>query len=742
MTSAASEAAAVSLRGNARTIVRSVDDAAAAAWLCALPCAAVVAIAMLVLGPPLGRAFVPAPGAYAFLPEELPFIRPEPTEHARFLIALSAPLLATLAIAFGSRWQPRLPPRLAAAGVAVTQLALVAVIAAALVAQRHILFGAVYDGGRERPFRLSYFTTTTFVVAICLAVLAAVAAKHERMRRRAVALLRESGGRRALAAALASIATVVWMLQALQSDATIGQAPTDVLYHIQFPYDETFAVLDGRTPLVDFTPQYSALWPYVNALSMSLFGHTLLAFTLTMATVGTLALLAVYGVLRRVTRSSVAALLLFLPFLASSLFLLSDAATNRSTVGTYFGTFPLRYAAPWFLAWLTARQLVRREPPRAGALWLLFTAGGLAALNNGDFGIAATAASAAALLWGSPRRLTPRSVLRLAGLAAAGAATALALVSLVTLTRAGTLPQLSRLVDYARLYGIGSFALEPIPGVLGTHLLIYLTYVAAIAVATVRATQRAANRALTGMLVWAGVFGLGAGAYYVGRSHPVALKHQFGAWSFALALLTIVAIGALATRPARRTLAGALVVLYGFGVMACSLAQAPRPWSELQRLTSATVPAGVWGSSTPFVPPAEADARRFVAALADGRSRFTYRRGAPVAVLLTDGHVVAATYGIRNVSPYTGIQSLQTEQRVDAALDALRRAGGNTVIVPGIPEPGLYAVLQRRGFQLLTANGLRPYVEGQTQPYQQPWPILGSINKWVDARHLHPRALE
>src|SRR5690349_18056087 len=99
MASAAAEAAVASLRGNARASARSTGDAGVAAWLCALPCAAIVAAAMLLLGPPLGTLFVPAPGTYAFLPEELSFIRPEPTEHARFLIALSAPLLATLAVA-------------------------------------------------------------------------------------------------------------------------------------------------------------------------------------------------------------------------------------------------------------------------------------------------------------------------------------------------------------------------------------------------------------------------------------------------------------------------------------------------------------------------------------------------------------------------------------------------------------------------------------------------------------------
>jgi hypothetical protein len=740
MASAATHAAVGLRRGSTRASPRSAADIATAAWLCALPLAAIVAAAILLLGPPLGRLFVPAPGTYTFLPEELPFVRPEPTEHASYLIALSAPLLATLAITLAPRWQRRIPSGVAAVAIAATQATLVGVVVAAFVAQRRFVFGADYNGG-ERPFHLWYFTTATVLVAAALAALTAAAATSERRRTAVVARLRESPVRRVAVAAVVLVATVAWMLPALQSDATIGRAPADLLYHLQFPYDETFAVLNGRTPLVDFTAQYSSLWPFVNALSMTIFGTTLLTFTITMAGVGALALLAVFGVLRRVTGSSLAALLLYLPFLASSLFLIGDGLANRSTVGTYFGTFPLRYAGAWLLAWLTARQLARPGPPRPAAVWLLFTAAGLALLNNGDFGVAATGASIAALLWATPGSLERRALLRLAGLVATGLATALALVSLLTLLRAGSLPQPARLVDYARLYALGSFALAPIPGVLGTHLLIYLTYVAAVAVATVRAVTDAANRVLTGMLAWAGVFGLGAGSYYVGRSHPVALKHHFGAWSFALALLTVVVVGALATRPLRRTLVGGLVVLFGFGLMACSLAQAPTPWAEVDRLGAATVSSEDWGTTKPFVPPADAVSRQFVATLADGPSRFMYRRAAPVAILLTDGHRIAEAYGVVNVSPYTGIQSLQTVQRVEAALDALRDAGGNTVIVPGIPEPGLYQVLGRRGFQVLTAAGLAPYVEGRTIPYMQRWPVVGTVMRWVDMRHLHPRAL-
>jgi hypothetical protein len=740
MASAASEAAVASLRGSARTRARGTQDAATAAWLCAIPCAAIAALAILVLGPPLGRLLAPAHPGYAFLAGAADGIRPEPVEQARYLLALCAPLLGALAIAAAPRWRGRVPAQAVVPAVVAAQLALAGVVAASIVVQYRLRFGVVYTRGLEPTLTLHYFTPATLAVAALLAAATAGALRSARVRERAAAALRhESRGRRLAIGALAVAGTAIWMLHAVHSDAEIGNAVEDVRYHLGFTLDETFAVLDGRTPLVDFTAQYGSLWPFVIAVPMVAFGKTVLTFTIVLCTLTALALLAIYGVLRRASRSATAALLLYLPFLATSLFQISGTLQNRSTVGSYYANFPLRYALPFALAWLTARRL-ERGGGRAG-LWLLFTVAGLALLNNGDFGIAALGATIAALLWATTDGLGRAALLRLATAVAAGLATAFALVSLLTLVRAGALPQPARLVDYARTYGVGGFALMPIPGVLGVHLLVYLTYVAALLVATVRALRGARNRVLTGMLAWAGAFGLGAGTYWVGRSHPVALKYQFSAWALALALLTIAAVGELAAPRLRRTAIGALVALLGFGALACSLAQTPLPWQQLERLQAAFVPTEAEPDPDPLAPPADAARRRFVASLADGRSHFVVKRGAPVAILLTTGHRIADAYGIVNVSPYTGIESLQTVERVEAVLDALRDAGGNTVILPNPLDPSIFPVLQRRGFELLTRTGLRPYVAGRTRPDDRLWPGGGAVMKWVDTRHLHPRAL-
>src|SRR5215217_4923503 len=102
MASVAPEAAVASLRGE-RAQARGMVDAVSVAWLCAIPCAAIAAAVMRWLGPYVAELLPAAHGQFTFLDVEATIVQPEPTEHARYLIALTAPLLATLAIVFGSR---------------------------------------------------------------------------------------------------------------------------------------------------------------------------------------------------------------------------------------------------------------------------------------------------------------------------------------------------------------------------------------------------------------------------------------------------------------------------------------------------------------------------------------------------------------------------------------------------------------------------------------------------------------
>jgi hypothetical protein len=713
--------------------------AATTAWLCAIPCALVVLLAILVLGPPLGRLLHPVHAGYRFFHNFRPIVHPEPVEQGRVLVALAAPLLLALATIAASRRQPRVAARLQSFGVAGAQVALLGLLVAAIAGQYAARYGFLYN---LAPITTTwiYFTPATLVAAAAIAGGVTVAVRHAPTRELARRWLSESRGRRAVAFVLALAATVIWLLHAIDSDHSIANAPVMVRFHLEFTLDETFAVLNGRTPLVDFSAQYGSLWPFLAALPLLVFGKTLLVFTLTMCAASAAALLAVYATLRRVTRNALTALLLYLPFLATSLFKVRGTLTNRDTFGTYFGMFPLRYSGAYVLAWLTARQLDARDVHPAAPL-ALFALAGLVLLNDLEFGLAALGATVAAFLWTTVR--SRAALLRLAGAVAAGLAIAVALVSLLTLARAGSLPHLNRLTDYARMYGDGGFGMLPIHPLLGLHLAIYLTYVAAIGTATVRAVERAPNRALTGMLAWSGVFGLAAGSYFAGRSHPEALVAMFSAWAFALVLLAVAVIEGLAGHPRRRPGVAALAVLFGLGIAACSLAQTPVPWSQIDRLRAPFTPTAEVTEDHWLAPSHSAAARRFVSALADGRGRFVVKRGAPVAVLMTLGHRVADAYGIVDIAPYTGWHSMETVERVEATLDALRRAGGNTVIVPRGVEVQVFRLLTRRGFGVLTMSGALVPMDpkrGVSHIVAMPWQET-ALTKWVDLRHLHPRAL-
>jgi hypothetical protein len=721
-------------------------DTASIAWLLALPCALVAALAVLVLGPPLGRLLHSGANPYRFWRELSWAVIPEPTEQGRFLLALGAPLLlagATIA-AVRRGWRP--PPRALAVGVPLAQALGAALAAACVIAQFRLRFEVpIYPQGVVHTWR--YFTPATYVAALLLAGGAWLALTNAPARGRLAALVRETPGRRLVAVALAVALTAIWLLHAINTDATIiGTSPHEY-EPASFTLDETYAVVDGRTPLVDFTAQYGSLWPYPLALALVVFGKTFLVLSIAMAALSAVALLAVFAVLRRVTRSAPAALALYLPFLATAMFKVGGTNANRYTFGDYWGMFPLRYAGAYLLAWLTARQLGGARWP--GRRWLLFAAGGLVLLNNFELGIAALGASVAAVLWGTPPSdggWRPRALARLAGELLAGLLAAYAAVAVLTLLRAGALPDPGRLLDWTRLYAVGGFGLLPLPGALGLHLVVYLTYVGALGVATVRALDRAEDRTLTGMLAWCGAFGLGSAGWYMGRTHPEALIAMFGTWALTIALLSVVVARRLAARgPAPRVEIASLAVLFGLGLTVCSLAQVPWPWTQIDRLRAGT-PATPIQAEVPIPPYRRAfmpasGTRSFFASLADGRDRFVIKAGAPVAILLTTGHEIADAFGVSDVSRYTGMYSILTRERMQTVVADLRAAGGNTLFVPSTYRE-VYELLAGLGFEPLTPHGLAPFTSAtrETDLRQVQWGST-TVTKWVDTRHLHPRAL-
>jgi hypothetical protein len=635
-----------------RTLRASALRTTDVAWLAVLPCALVTIVVVALLGAPLGNAFL-GPGDEVFFTAA--GINPEPVEHGRYLLALLGPVALAAVVLASTRVIVRAPAVLARGGVFATQLALVGFIALCFAAQYDVLISA-YRPDWEQHVR--YFTRTTLLVALLAPLVALVLLRRRAVAERAVALARETPVRRLFAAIVAVAFTVVWLLTAVDADGSLANTATGVAGHILWSLDEPFAILNGRTPLVDFHAQYGQLVPYLAAGTMALFGTSIAVFSITMTTGSALALLAIYAVLRRITRSSLLALALYLPFLATGFFMKIGPLGDRYSPANLYSLWPIRYGGPYLLAWLLARHLDGLAPRRA---WLVYLVAGLALVNNPEFGAGAVAGLLVVLVALRPPR-TRAAAGRMLAEAAGGLLSAVALLALLTFVRSGSLPHFGWALEFSRLYGVGGWVLQPLPK-LGIYLVLYVTFAAAIGLAVVRLVRREPDVVLTAMLLWSGVFGLVAGAYFAGRSHPQVLIDLFSPWALSLVLLTIAAVRALAARGWRRPNPAELALLFGFGLAVCSLAQTPTPWSQLARIRD-DAPVAI------FRQPA---VTAFVA-------RQT-RPGEKVAILIPLGHRIAYDTGRVNVSPYASIESMPTRQQLARAIATLRREGGDKLFI-------------------------------------------------------------
>jgi hypothetical protein len=639
-------------------------DAGDVAWLGALPCGLLIVLALLVLGPPLGRLLPAAAPASAYWPGQ-PLL-PEPVEHARYGIALLGPLLVAALVVLARARPPVISARLVRIGTALSGLVLFAVLLLCLLAQNSVLLRANVPPAQA----IRFFTPATLVAAAAIAVL--IVAGVLRAPSRSWAFARREPRAVAIACFIVAAAlTATWLLTAVNTETTIGNPPGNDL--IPWDMSETFAILDGRTPLVDFRAQYSQLWPYPSAVVLAVLGTTIGVWTATMATISGLALLAIYASFRRIVRSAVLALALYVPFLATSLFIQHDPFGHRYSTAALFSAWPLRYAGPYLLAWLVVRHCDGAAPRRR---WLLFLAAGLVALNNPEFGLGALAGTLLALAC-VERVATARAAGRLLGAAALGVACALALVALLTLVRAGSLPHLGWVLEFPHLYGVDGWFTGPMAPI-GLHVAMYLTFSAALVLGVVRAVRGDEQAVLTGMLAWVGPFGLIAGSYYVGASNPLTLVTLFSLWMLAIVLLLVAVVRALAA-DRRLPALPELAVLFGFGLAVCSLPQIPAPWNEVERLRE------------PGPPVYRQDS--LVSAI-----RAAVHPGEKVALILPLGHRIAYDLGVTNVSPYSGPAAMPTKHQLQVTIAAMRREGARSAFVDASARPEFVATLQRAGF--------------------------------------------
>jgi hypothetical protein len=653
---------------------------AQAAWLAALPSALLAAAAIVLLAQPLG-GLIFAPRGTAFWPSSLYAVKPEPTEHAAYAIALLGPLLVAGAALLAARRAPRTAMLRAVQRLVWGAQAL---LAAGIVACLWIEHTQALSAPFSPPIQYrAFFTLASLGAAALVAAVLAVVLTRPRTRARAGRLLGDTPARRLAAIAAAVLLLGLWMLSAVNSERTIANvlvARSDISIWL----DEAAAVLNGSAPLVGLHAQYAQLWPYASAAVMAVAGTSVGVFAATMLAGTAAAMLAVLAVLQRVTRSWTAAVLLFAPFVATSFFMISGTPENRFSPLQLYSLFPLRYAGPYLLAWLTVRHLDGVRPRRSA--WL-FLAGGLVAINNVEFGFPALAGTFAAVLLA--RGLgSRRDAGRLVAQAAIGSLGALVAVSALTLVVAGSLPHLGFALTFARIFGIEGFGMIPMRP-FGFHLVMYATFAAAIATGAVRA-GRGDARPLTGALVWSGVFGLGAGSYFVGRSHPDVLINLFSTWALALVLLLVALVEVASRSPGWRLSPANVALMFGVGLSVCSIAQMPTPWSQLDRLAQ---PA-------PSPTAARIERERTIAEAT--------RPGEHVALLAMEGHRMAEAVGIVDVTPYADA-NLLTQRQLKETISALRATGGTRIVADqNVLEPTEAAAIVAAGFRF---DGNWPYAE-------------------------------
>ena len=461
-----------------------------------------------------------------------------------------------------------------------------------------------------------------------------------------------------------------------------------VWYPLQFTFDDFSSVLDGRTPLVNYDTQYASLMPFATEPIFKVFGASIGTFTTLMWALSLMALMCVERSLALIARDERVALLLYVPLLAISLFTLRHLGDERYFMANYYEVIPIRYVGPYVLFWCSIRHLRGMRPERPA---LLFAFAGLVAINNMEFGFPALAGCILAMASAAmvPHEGAWRRLCRLGRELVLGLVLATLVVVVFLALRSGSLPQLARLTRYDQIYAITGFSLVPTPDS-GLHIIIFMTFVATLIVAALRIRSAHPGRTISGALTFSGTFGLGAGAYYMGRSLPEVLAALFSAWGLATTLLCLLTLRGLRDPASRRRIwpsralpvAAALLLL---GLFATAIDQFPAPWTQWRRLTASS--HTLLFNTSPAV--------RFI--------RATTRHGESVALLTGLGHLIGRDAGVIDISPYSHPDGIVTYEQVDEVIDTLHADDGDTVFTGGVvAEVG--QILTARGFRVIAQD--------------------------------------
>lgn len=640
-------------------------DGAGLTWAIALPVTGfVVAVAVLLVPWLVPAQRTPSLHFFADAP-----VRPEPREQATFLVLLALPLLLAGAAWFAARRRRSLNDVMAAGLALLVQALLVALVAACWVGQLGVR--AYVDPWQGVVAVLAGLAAGLFVLAPWARPLPAWMGR-----------VRVSTGTAFLLGVLVTLAALSF---SVFRGGNIAASGVGTYFHLPYVLNEFAAVTAGLAPSVDFTAQYTFVLPYLTAPFFAVTGLGVLPFTALMAVLSAVAFLSVLFVFNRATGSWGWGLALYLPFLSFSLFPAQQSGAQLYYSADYWAIMPLRYLGPFVTLAVCVWALGRPTPLRLVSLGCF---AGLTLCNNIEFGLPAFAGVLFALLATTAER-------RLAALArlALGAAAGIVVFAGLTLAWSGALPNPATMLFFARQFAADGFFLLPIESPLGLHVVGFLTYVACFVVVALRILRRTESltvreRSATAALGFAGVFGLGTAAYFVGRSDPEVLIMLFAAWSLALSLLACELARHLRSLPAgallrRATLVLPVALVAGhLALMATTLA-----WDR-QILRQ---PARVISSSAPRV---------FDAAVMRGLVRDCATPGESVALVHPLGHVIAGREGVHNVMPFSHPGAIVTFEQVADVRSAIDDASVRRVFADGGTRPELREMLMRAGFVL------------------------------------------
>ncbi len=643
------------------------------AWLAVAPVGLIAWIANL-LAPSFAEALLPGATWTAFSSvKRAGWFQPEPFDQMRYLISLAVPLVIVVLAQRTWRQVSGRPRRQR------LDLAVIAVQLAGL--------GLAVTSWIIHPDDASWFSgwdlVIALVVGLALLLMSRVVGLHASgvfgSRRRA---------KQALVLTLVAAVTGLWLLPLVALDANLARMGLSFGYHVQFLFDEFMSAANGRTAAVDFIPQYTKLLPYAVEPVLNAFGFTVGTLTWTMWTLALIAIVVIYLMFRVVTGGAVLALVPFVPFLA------------MAASGGYL-LLPVRLFGPLVLAYLCVIQMQR---PRRGGAPALFFLSGLIMFNNPELGLPCIPAVFAALWCGSDNsRPSWQRAKVLSAQAVAGVLGAFTLVSAITWARASSLPRWSYFNHFGRVFAIEGYGLEPMP-LLGLHVIMYLTFLAALvgAVITAKASSPPRRPALNGMLAYSGVLGLLGFSYWVGRSQPDSLGVMSALWALCVALLAWWVMTAVAERrvpsvtTVRMWALPSLAVMVTLGLMVTKASEFPAPGKQLERLSSTVDPD--LSSPAAYEVGVSYDRTAAVRFVSDNT-----KRGEHVVILASLGHGVAERSGVTNVSPFSHQYSIVFYEQMDILWKEMERGGASKVFLGhGYPEIPEY--LEKRAYVMTTTD--------------------------------------